>query len=96
VARRSQPYDEATIAVRELVGRHDPEGLLALGAPTDEYVPEVSDLVRLVLAEPTATRSEVDQIWRRWFGDAHPLSESKLTAFTDDLRALQLRFENNA
>jgi hypothetical protein len=71
-------------------------GLLALGAPTDEFVPEVSDLVRLVLAEPPVTRIEVDQIWRRWFGDAHPLSDRRLTAFTDDLRALQLRFQLGA
>lgn len=36
-------------AVHAVVDAVDPEGLLAGGAPADEYDPEVPDLVRVVL-----------------------------------------------
>ena len=54
-------------AVKAVVDAEDPEGLLAMGAPADEYSPEVPDLVRLV-AEQRVTAAAVLAVWEHWFG----------------------------
>jgi hypothetical protein len=43
------PPDRSALrsALRAVIDRRDPEGLLAFGAPTDEYDPEAADLARL-------------------------------------------------
>ncbi|MGH3813523.1 MAG: hypothetical protein ACRDUV_13910 [Pseudonocardiaceae bacterium] len=69
--------------VQNAVDAEDPEGLLRLGAPLDEYAPEVKDLVRLVQDE-LVTPSRVLEIWERWFGpnsslDRHPEILQRLT-----------------
>ncbi|MFI7106768.1 hypothetical protein ACIBK9_10710 [Nonomuraea sp. NPDC050227] len=43
--------DQVAAAVRVLINQYDPEGLLGMGAPEDEYDPEVRDLTALVRGE---------------------------------------------
>lgn len=52
-------------AVRAVVNEQDPIGLLELGAPEDEYDPEVGDLAEL---EVPITAQEVIGVFLRWFG----------------------------
>jgi hypothetical protein len=93
MARRSERYDNAFSATRDVVNKHDPIGLIEGGAPTDEYEPEVNDLVRMVLGVDPIDDAAVDEVWVRWFGDSYTMSGSAaLRALSDDLRALQDRF----
>ena len=50
-----------------VIDKEDPEGLLAIGAPADEYSVEVPDLARLV-AERRVTAAAVLAVWEHWFG----------------------------
>lgn len=95
MARRSERYDSALAAVRDAIDRHDPEGLLGIGAPPDEYEPEARDLVRLVLSVPLVTSPEVEQVWRRWFGEHHRLTDGSLDSLTAQLLALQAQFSTS-
>ena len=52
-------------AVRAVVNEQDPIGLLELGAPEDEYDPEVGDLAEL--AVPMNSQDVID-VFLRWFG----------------------------
>lgn len=92
MARRSKRYDDALAAVRHVVNKHDPEGLLELGAPRDEYDPEVSDLVRLVLREAPPNEVEIIEVWNRWFGDVRNLRGSVGQGMVADLCFLHERF----
>jgi hypothetical protein len=86
---RSRRYDDAVVAVRAVVNRHDPEGLIEMGAPEDEYDAEVRDLVRLVVgAEPPSAES-VLTVWQKWFGDSENLSSETVSALAADLVRLQ-------
>lgn len=93
VATRSNRYKEAFAATTEVVNRHDPIGLIEIGAPDDEYDPEVGDLVRMVLRNDPIEESDVEGVWIRWFGDTYRMGGSNsLAAMTRDLRGLQARF----
>ncbi|MFI6388177.1 hypothetical protein [Nonomuraea sp. NPDC050540] len=61
--------DDQMAAVRALIKEYDPEGLLGMGAPDDEYDPEVRDLVALVRGEEEITPDAVGTIWNRWFNN---------------------------
>jgi hypothetical protein len=89
---RRQAYKDAVAAVREVVNKFDPMGLLKIGAPEDEYDPEVAGLVRLVMRRETFDDQAVAAVWQRWFGDQHGVDGSALAAQTGDLQALQARF----
>lgn len=65
----------------------DPEGLIALEAPEDEYDPEVSDLVDLILGGRPVSGRAVSEIWIRWFG----LDAADVAARQDDLHQLAER-----
>jgi len=52
-------------AVRAVVNEQDPIGLLELGAPQDEYDPEVGDLAGLGV--PLNAQDVID-VFVRWFG----------------------------
>jgi hypothetical protein len=75
-------------AVISVLRRHDPEGLLAMGAPQDEYDYEATDLAALVGGVAPPLEAAVETIWRRAFGDRHHLQGELLRVVTDDLRAL--------
>ncbi|MEV0584594.1 hypothetical protein [Nonomuraea sp. NPDC050310] len=59
--------DQVTAAVHRVIDRYDPEGLLAMGAPQDEYRPEVEDLAALVRGAEPITPERVAAVWSRWF-----------------------------
>ncbi len=95
MARRSEKYDRAFSATRQIVNKHDPIGLIELGAPDDEYEPEVTDLVRLVLKDVPLDEGAVEAVWIRWFGDIGRLEGTPvLAALTRDL--LRLRADSQA
>lgn len=90
VARRSEHYDRALAAVMSIVNAHDPTGLLGLGAPRDEYDPEVTELTRMVAGPDPITETDVRKVWVRWFGaDGGSPTMEQLGTLTSDLRALQ-------
>ena len=55
------------LTARTAVNREDPVGLLGMGAPEDEYDPEVRDLVKWRKA---VTAEQVSAVFLRWFGES--------------------------
>jgi hypothetical protein len=93
MVRRSEKYETAFAATREVVNKSDPVGLIESGAPEDEYDPEVGDLVRMVLRDDPIEEAAVDDVWIKWFGDTYSMSGTdRLIAITNALRDLQGRF----
>lgn len=68
--------------MKTVIDAEDPEGLLAAGAPADEYSVEVPDLAQLV-AEQRVTAAGVLEVWEHWFGP-----ESSLKRRPDALERL--------
>jgi hypothetical protein len=85
-----QRYREAFAEVRLVTNDADPEFLREMGAPVDEYDPEVGDLVRLVLRPDPPTEDEVNAVWRRWFDSA--LAPTIVAGVTGELRVLHARY----
>jgi hypothetical protein len=54
--------------VRTVLNAHDPEGLLAVGGPEDEYTLEVDDFVRRLRNGQPISRQVVIDVWEGWFG----------------------------
>ncbi|MEU4763588.1 hypothetical protein AB0H12_10045 [Actinosynnema sp. NPDC023794] len=50
------------------MSRWDPEGLLAMEAPEDEYEPEAKSFAALLGQGVTITPEVVRQVWEHWFG----------------------------
>ncbi|MGB3409919.1 MAG: hypothetical protein WBA45_01875 [Microthrixaceae bacterium] len=93
MAQTPETYQRALVAVREVVNAWDPIGLIEIGAPDDEYDPESSDLVRLVLHRQPIDQKAVDDVWTRWFGDTYRLAGSAESAsLAADLARLQTAF----
>lgn len=68
---------EFFLAVRSVVNREDPVGLLDMGAPEDEYDIEVKDLIRrtkLNKLDHTVTAKQVRVIFLYWFEDSGEMS----------------------
>lgn len=51
---------------KRAVNRVDPIGLLACGAPSDEYAPEIRDITELVLGNRLTVETARSVFWR-WF-----------------------------
>jgi hypothetical protein len=87
------PSDPSALrsALRAVIDRRDPEGLLALGAPSDEYDPEAADLARLRSGGGPFTPTTVAEVWERWFGPRSGFvdraSHAELVAFAGELEA---------
>jgi hypothetical protein len=62
------------LAVRAVVNREDPVGLLVIGAPADEYDPEVRDLTKWRRA---VTAEDVAAVFRNWFGASGAMASDK-------------------
>jgi len=79
-------------AVLKIVNDFDPYGLepgSADGAPADEYSPESTAMARHLIDNGKITRSDIDSVWLRWFGE--PLSTMdgiRLDQFVRDLNAV--------
>ncbi|SEG60699.1 hypothetical protein SAMN05444920_103429 [Nonomuraea solani] len=85
--------DQVAAAVRALINRYDPEGLLGMGAPDDEYDPEVGDLTALVCGgREEITADAVRSVWNRWFdgvsdwGTRQPEQVREVAAALEELR----------
>jgi len=64
-------YQALVAAVERAINEADPIGLLDLGAPSDEYAPEIGTIIpRLVKAHGVDEVTAVlDEEFRRWFGE---------------------------
>lgn len=60
--------------VRVVLTAADPEGLIALGAPDDEYGPQVGELARRLSSGPI-TAADVLDVWAARFGTDTWLAE---------------------
>lgn len=83
-----QQLAQAREHVRRVVNTADPEGLLELGAPADEYAPEVEDDLTRLVQHGDVTTDSVLEIWERWFGPGSALQRkpARLEHLTQQLR----------
>jgi hypothetical protein len=63
-------YARLRSAITESLNAHDLLGVMDLGAPEDEYDPEVEDFAALIAAGATITPDVVATVWHKWFGDS--------------------------
>lgn len=56
-------------AVNDVLREHDPERLIAIGAPADEYSAEAEAFHTVLLTRPL-TEEDVVRVWTDWLGDA--------------------------
>lgn len=77
--------------VRVVLNKHDPEGLLAIGAPDDEYDPESEHFARLLRDKQTISRAIVLDVWGHWFGATGFVraDDDQIDALAADLDALR-------
>jgi hypothetical protein len=69
--------DELRRAVAAAVNATDVSGLLAHGAPADEYVAEIDDLVEVLRTGQPITVEHVRGVWTRWFGAGFAWNEAR-------------------
>jgi hypothetical protein len=72
-------------AVRDILNRHDPEVLLELGGPEDEYDPEAEEIAGRLRGGQPVTAHVLVEVWERWFG---PSSSYNPTANAHELATL--------
>lgn len=77
-------------AVGEVVDQMDPEGLLDMGLPRDEYASEIDALTSLAV-RGDLTEQSVLSVWERAFGPGSCLSRrpESLSSLTQQLIALR-------
>jgi hypothetical protein len=73
---------EYFLAVRAVVNREDPIGLLVIGAPADEYDPEVRDLIKWRQA---VTAKDVSAVFLRWFGASGAMPSDKVARIAEGI-----------
>lgn len=66
------------IEVKLVLDDFDPEGLLALGAPKDEYLSEAREFAARIRHGETMTSDVVLHVWRKWFGQDCRLARNGL------------------
>jgi hypothetical protein len=76
------------LAVRTVVNREDPVGLLCLGAPEDEYDPEVADLIKWRKA---VTAEQVSSVFLRWFGEPGTMPSDMAARIADGINQARAR-----
>jgi hypothetical protein len=76
------------LAVRAVVNREDPVGLIHLGAPEDEYDPEVADLIKWRKA---VTAEDVGAVFVRWFGGSGAMPSGMAARIADDINEARAR-----
>lgn len=78
------------LAVRAVVNREDPVGLIAMGCPEDEYDSEIEDLVKW---RESVTPEAVAEVFLRWFGpgtgDVPNDKASRIAAGVNEARLAQ-------
>lgn len=82
-------------AVTERLNAHDLLGVLELGAPADEYDPEMEDFAWLIAEGEVITPEVVATVWHKWFGEPTEEPEpptSGMAALAADLQSIQQDF----
>lgn len=87
----TRDYTRLREPVTACLNTHDLLGVLDLGAPADEYDPEMKDFAQLLAAGEPITPEAVAGVWHKWFGDpsehpGHPTAE--MGALAVDLQGL--------
>ncbi len=64
-------YDRTLRAVKAVINSWDPYRLLANGMPTDEFEPEIRDLVALIprIRTQADTVNAISKVFSKWFED---------------------------
>jgi hypothetical protein len=72
-----QSHADIFFSVREIINTHDPIGLIAIGAPEDEYDPEVKTIVFQLKNVYTIEQIQdlVYQEFMRWFNEKSIVGE---------------------
>lgn len=79
--------DDYLLRARAVVNAEDPIWLLAMGAPEDEYDPEVQDLMS---RKTTITPARVREVFLKWFGgDTGRLGGPTVERLTAGLEAVR-------
>ena len=78
-------YEMVRTEVKAIVDEADPEGLLALGSPSDEYDDAVTELTRRVLKGEVLREEPIE----RWFADQYGSTPSPTGALVARLQAIQ-------
>ena len=76
------------LAARIVVNREDPVGLLGMGAPEDEYDPEVRDLVKW---REAVTADQVHAVFSRWFGESGVMPPDMAARIADGVNQARAR-----
>jgi hypothetical protein len=76
------------LAARIVVNREDPVGLLGMGAPEDEYDPEVKDLVKW---HEAVTADQVRAIFLRWFSESGVMPPDMASRIADGVNQARAR-----
>ncbi|MFE9748582.1 hypothetical protein ACFYOT_27050 [Saccharothrix saharensis] len=86
--------------VLDVVSRWDPESLLAMGCPEDEYEPEARSFAALLGQGVTITPEIVRQVWEEWFGPdsgfVRLASREVRAGFADELNQVALAVRERA
>ena len=77
----------ARTVIGEVIDRWDPCGLLALGAPANEYDPEVDDLAGRLseLTSAEACARQLSEVFQHWFGPSRRFEAEHLREVGDAL-----------
>jgi hypothetical protein len=86
----SRLYDEVKARVKALVDQADPEGLLAMGAPPDEYDDAVGEMTRHALKDQPVERRAVE----RWFSTVHGVAPAGTDDLVTELETLRQEAQN--
>lgn len=70
------------LAARTAVNREDPIGLLGMGAPEDEYDPEVRDLIK---SRNVVTAEQVSAVFLHWFGESGAITSDTAARIADGI-----------
>jgi hypothetical protein len=64
---REKAHQKAFRLVKKVLDELDPEGLLKMGAPKDEYTPEAHSLALALTRGDLITGAYVRDVWLYWF-----------------------------
>lgn len=70
------------MAARAVVNREDPIGLRSIGAPVDEYDPEIRDLIK---RREAVTAEQVSAVFLRWFGESGTIPADMAARIADGI-----------
>jgi hypothetical protein len=78
------------LAVRAVVNREDPVGLLRIGAPDDEYDLEIRDLIKWRRA---VTADQVSAVFLRWFENSGAIPPDMAARIADGINQARSQHE---